>query len=315
MDIVSYFEKKYNTDINITYVTNDKQLRNNIDNAKHKFDIVVLNSSELKRYIKLKRILPIDISKISNNRWLSDQFTPLNRNTRTSQHGTIYGMPFTYSSMGMIYHKDRVKTPPSSWNEFWSIAYDKKVLSYDGGTHNTSLAALTLSLDDPFNIPATEQSNVAKKLIALRDNSQTFYDSVEEATQLFNQFELSLMFANFGLQQLTSLQQSGANVAYTIPTEGALAWLDCWAILADTEHSELAHQWINFTLEPWVQLEITQRHGLQSPLAQFSPKTQQQKLIWLAPVESPHEREAMWDAVYSGKSLEKVMEHTKRAEP
>ena len=132
---------------------------------------------------------------------------------------------------------------------------------------------------------------------------------------MFNQFEMSLMFANFGLQQLVSLQQSGANVAYTIPKEGALAWLDCWAILADTKYPSLAHQWINFVLEPWVQLEITRRHGLQSPLAQFSPDTQQQKLIWLAPVESPHEREAMWDAVYSGKSLEKVMEHTKRAKP
>ena len=132
-DIVSIFEKKYDVNINITYVTNDKQLRENIENSDHKFDIVVLNTSELKRYVRLNAVLPIDISKVSNSKWLSNQFTPLNRNAKISQHGTLYGIPFTYSSMGIIYHKDRVNVPPSSWNAFWSTTYDKKVLNYDGG--------------------------------------------------------------------------------------------------------------------------------------------------------------------------------------
>ncbi len=38
------------------------------------------------------------------------------------------------------------------------------------------------------------------------------------------------MFANYGSQQVQLLKAAGLNVGYVVPKEGALAWLDCWAI-------------------------------------------------------------------------------------
>ncbi|MCG9661790.1 Putrescine-binding periplasmic protein precursor [Vibrio mediterranei] len=312
-DIVSIFENKNNIDIEVTYVNNDKQLREKLDDRNQDYDLVALNSSELQRYIKLRKFVPIDIYKIENSKWISNQFAPLSTNPEITFNGNIYGLPYTYSSMGIIYNVDRVKSAPTSWQDFWSPEYHHKALGYDGGTHNVSLAALALKLPDPFQIPKSDDELIAKKLISLRENTLTFYRSLEEATELFNRFELSIMFANFGHQQVDSLKKTGANIEYTIPKEGALAWLDCWSILSTSKQTELAHRWIDFVLEPWVQLELTKRHGLQSPLNQFSESDNKEKLIWLSPVESPEKREAMWDSVYSGKPLPKVMEHTKRA--
>ena len=43
---------------------------------------------------------------------------------------------------------------------------------------------------------------------------------------------------------------NGVNVAYSIPKEGALMWLDSFAIPADAPHPDAAHAFINFMLKP-----------------------------------------------------------------
>lgn len=77
---------------------------------------------------------------------------------------------------------------------------------------------------------------MAKKLVELRRNSLTFYQSVEDAVRLFKENQIALIYGNYGTQQLKALRDMGANVGYIIPKEGALAWLDCWAI------TRLSHQ-------------------------------------------------------------------------
>lgn len=308
-DVVKIFEQKHLIDVNITYVNNDQQLRQYIESSDSEFDLVALNTSELQRYISLKAIRPLDIKKITNIKWLANRFTPIEDYPEIAVNKLTYGIPFTYSSMGIIYHKERVSSPPTSWAEFWSPENKHKILGYDGGTHNVSLAALYLQMPNPFSIPSDKEPVVANQLIKFRENAFTFYSSIEEATKLFNDYELSMMFANFGYQQLNSLLNTGADVDYVIPEEGALAWLDCWAIPVSSRQSELAYKWLNFSLEPWVQKLMVDRHGLQSPLLQFSPKTVHQGLIWLAPVENPEKREAMWNAIYSGRSLPGVIKH------
>ena len=43
---------------------------------------------------------------------------------------------------------------------------------------------------------------------------------------------------------------NNVNVAYSIPKEGALMWLDSFAIPADAPHPDEAHAFINFMLRP-----------------------------------------------------------------
>ncbi len=51
-----------------------------------------------------------------------------------------------------------------------------------------------------------------------------------------------------------------------VPREGALAWLDCWAITRRSTQVALATEWINYMLDPSVSRELTRRQGLANTL-------------------------------------------------
>jgi len=110
------------------------------------------------------------------------------------------------------------------------------------------------------------------------------------------------MFANYGQQQVKLLRDAGADIGYSIPREGALAWLDCWAINQASQQVELALRWIDYSLEPPVSQALSERHGLGSTLEGAADALPAQaRLHWLQPVENEQRRSQLWQAIRSGK--------------
>jgi hypothetical protein len=109
------------------------------------------------------------------------------------------------------------------------------------------------------------------QLIALRRNAQRFYAQPEESVDLFKSGRAALMFANYGSQQLKLLRNAGLDVGYAIVKEGALAWLDCWAITRSARHPRLAHAWIEYFLEREPGQALLDRQGLAHTMAVAPP--------------------------------------------
>jgi putative spermidine/putrescine transport system substrate-binding protein len=108
------------------------------------------------------------------------------------------------------------------------------------------------------------------------------------------------MFGNYGTQQLAQLRRAGADVGYVIPDEGALAWLDCWAMTSTAANPPLALAWINYMLEPDVSALLTQRQGLANTLSPSPESNLDAHLIWIRPVDNIQRREALWSKIVSG---------------
>ena len=70
------------------------------------------------------------------------------RRRRHERQGTrgeqVFGIPFTYSAMGLIFDKRQLPEPPTSMAALWDPALQGKVVIYNGGTHNFSLAAMAM---------------------------------------------------------------------------------------------------------------------------------------------------------------------------
>jgi len=298
---VQEFERRHKVRVEVTLVATDDALWQKLTaNKGGNFDVFAANTAELKRYIDQGISVPLDLEKIPNTRQQLPRFRDLRAIPGISRGGRVYAIPYTYSEMGLIYNRKLVRETPVSMAAMWDSRYRGRVLAYDGSTHNFTLAALLLGSKDPFRLGEVDYKRAVGKLIDLRHNVLTFYSQPEEAVELFRDNQVALVFANFGSQQVKQLRQAGADIGYVIPREGALAWLDCWAVTKGARNKKLAEAWINYTLEKPVSAALTERQGLANTVNADDLERQGDRIIWLEPVEDSLRRAALWRRIVSG---------------
>ena len=94
-----------------------------------------------------------------------------------------------------------------------------------------------------------------------------------------------------------SLQAAGAHVAYVNPKEGALAWLDTWALTSGVQDKDLAEQWINFVLQKKIGEQLTERTGFGNTVAPSANAAPTDKLVYVEVVEDPTKRSDLWNEI------------------
>lgn len=304
-DLVRQFEKRFGIGVDVTYIDSDDALWDRISaNSGSGYDVFAVNTAELQRYIDSGLAVPIDTTRIPNHARQLPRFRALEKIPGVMREGRTYAIPYTYSEMGLIYNRKTVKRPPQSMADMWAPEYRGKVLAYNTSNHNFSIAAQLMGVKNPFRLTDAELMAAAKQLVKLRRNVLTFYTSPEEAVRLYMTHDVALVFGNYGTQQVEALRAAGADIGYVIPREGALAWLDCWAMTRGAKNHAAVEKWINFTLEKEVSERLSNKHGLANTITPFRAGEAREKIIWLEPLESHAKRKALWDKVLSGDSLE-----------
>jgi len=268
--------------------------------ANPPYDVLAANTAEIQRYTQDRLLAPLDPAAIPNVRNQLPRFRAVSNIPGLTRNGKVYAIPFTYSSMGLIYDRHQIKEAPHSMSALWDPRYRGKVLDFDSAQHNFSFTALTLGYPNPFQLTKAQTKVVALKLVDLRRNLLSYYSLPEDATALFVQHKVALMFGNYGTQQVASLRKAGADVGYVMPDEGTLAWLDCWAMTRTAANQKLAEAWIDYMLEPGVSGLLTQRQGLANTLTDSPAGEAQAHLLWLQPVEDSRVREQLWRKIASG---------------
>lgn len=304
-DLVQAFEQRYKVKVEVTLISSDDTMweRLSVGNGAN-FDVFAVNTAELQRYIDKGISVPLTPANIPNTAKQLPRFRDLSAIPGITRNGKVYAIPYTYSEMGLIYDRTVFKTPPDSFAVMWDKRYKGRVLAYQASEHNFSLAAMVLGLKDPFHIADNEFRRVSRHLVELRRNVLAFYGSPEEATELFMDNHVALLFANYGTQQVSMLKKAGANIGYVIPKEGALAWLDCWSMTHGVRNRKLAEAWINYTLEAAVSHALIERQGLSNTLEAPSSLHDADKILWLQRVEDVAKRASLWDKIISGNRLE-----------
>lgn len=306
-DVVAAFEQKHQVRVEVTLVDSDTVMWQKLGaNGGTDFDVFAANTAELVRYRNAGLIQPIDATRIPNVARQLPQFREPARLPEVFHQGRRIAVPYAYAEMGLIYDPKVFPKPPTSIAALWDPAQRGRVLLYDGGNHNFSLTALKLGATNPFRISPEAWREHVQALIALRRNALGFYSQVEESLKRYREGKATLMLANYGSQQVHLFRKAGLEIGYTVPREGALAWLDCWAITAATPRRELAERWIDHLLEPASGKVLVERHGLSNTLLAGSAPEGALRL-WLRPSENVERREQLWGRIIAGDRLDKVL--------
>lgn len=307
-DVVQAFERREGVRVEVSFIDSDDALwqRMSADQGRA-FDVFAVNTAELQRYIAAGLVSGVDPQRMPRRAAQLPRFRDLHTVPGLVHGGTAYAIPYTYAEMGLIHDRRQLPQAPTSIAALWDAKWRGKVLAYNGGVHSFSLAALAMRLPNPFKLRTTDWPPVVGQLIALRRNVLGFYTQPDESVRLFKERGAALMFANYGSQQVKLLEAAGVDVGYVVPREGALAWLDCWAISAGAQGHALATRWIDYLLEPEPSAVLTQRQGLANTVTLSPFHRPDAKLHWLEPVEDTQRRTRLWDRIVSGDRAAKVL--------
>lgn len=307
-DVVAAFEQRTGARVELSFIDSDDALWQRISkDGGASFDVFAVNTAELQRYLARDLVAPINLAAVPGRARQLAEFRALEALPGIVRDGEAWAIPYAWSAMGLIYDRKQIHEAPQSIAALWDTQWRGKILAYDGGSHNFVLAAQSLGLADPFTLGTDDWRVAATRLVELRRNVLAFYTQPEESVEDFLRHGAALMFANYGTQQLHLLRASGADVGYVLPEEGALAWLDCWVVTRAARNPALAHAWIDHLLGQQASDALSQRHGLANTVEHPPGHVDEDRMLWLRPVEDVERRTVLWRRIVSGDRIERVL--------
>ncbi len=208
----------------------------------------------------------LDKAKLKNYANLDPQILSAAAN---ADPGNQYGVPYMWGTTGFGYNVAKVKealgdhAPTDSSALLFDPANAKKLaacgISVLDSAQELLPAALAYLHRDPMSRDPADLDRAAKALQAIRPFILKFHSS-EYINDLANG-DLCLAWGYSGdvvqARDRAHDAKNGIEVAYTIPKEGAMIWIDMMAIPADAPHPGNALQFIDYILRPAVVAQIS----------------------------------------------------------
>jgi len=161
----------------------------------------------------------------------------------------------------LLYDTTVSAKPPDSWAILWDPKYKGKISVWDD-LSTVYLAAQILGFDKPdpsqlYNLSDDQLAAVRKKLIELKPNIRKIWATGGELTNLFQNHEVVLAMG--WPLNTNDLRKLNFPIGETIPKENTTGWIDHLMITAASSHKELAHDFLEYMIEPKTQKLITDR--------------------------------------------------------
>lgn len=157
------------------------------------------------------------------------------------------GMPNDQGKIVLGYRKDLVKEDIASWGDLWRAAprYSGKIILPDQNRDSLGIALKYLghsaNTKDPGEIDEARQA-----LLQLKPHLRAF-TSTDVAQALVKGTVAIAVTYDYNV---ASAQAESKDVAWLIPDEGTVGYLEGWMLIKQGRHLDVAHSWMNFHLEP-----------------------------------------------------------------
>jgi putrescine transport system substrate-binding protein len=326
-DTVAKFEAE--TGIKVTYDVYDSNetLEAKLLAGRSGYDIVVPSFSPFMiRQIKAGVFQKIDRTKLKNYDNLDKSIL---ERTQKGDPDNAHGVPYLWGTTGIGYNVAKVKAALGDGAPVDSLAliFDPKNAAKLAGCGISLLdtaqevfpAALVYLGKNPLSRDPKDVDAAAEVIQKVRPHIRKFHSS-QYINDLANG-DLCVAFGFSGdvIQAKTRAEEAknGNEIAYAIPKEGAMLWVDMMGIPKDAPHPANAHLFIDYVLRPEVIAAVTNTVGYpnantlatelvdeeirENPMI-YPPEEVRAKLFFDEPAEGDFERRRTraWTRVKSG---------------
>lgn len=187
---------------------------------------------------------PLDLSRLPNTQKYSPQFAQMLANDLTID-GEAYAVPFTWGINTLLYNASYISNAPASFTDLTKAEYTGKIGMWDD-VGNIQTWASVLGYD-ALNMSQAELDKVIDFLIDLKTSQARVF------TSDFNVMTKSLAggdvvaYASPMWTFFATLanEQGGNDVRWSVPSAGAILWVDTWALPKGGTNQATAYAWID----------------------------------------------------------------------
>ncbi|MBB4185433.1 ABC transporter substrate-binding protein [Sinorhizobium terangae] len=267
-DWVTDFEKQTGCKVSVkTAATSDEMVALMNEGG---FDLVTASGDASLRLVAGKRVQPINTDLIPSWKTIDERMQNAPWHTVAGVH---YGTPYVWGPNVLMYNKDAFKgEAPKSWNvvfEEMTLPDGKsnkgRVQAYDGPIHVADAANYLmahkpdLGIKDPYELNE-DQYKAALDLLRTQRTlvGRYWHDAMIQIDDFKNEGVVASGSWPF---QVNLMEAEKLPIASVIPEEGVTGWADTTMLHADSAHPNCAYMWMEHTLSPKVQGDVSAWFG------------------------------------------------------
>lgn len=241
--VIAPFESATGCKVSVTYVGSNDDFAPKLAAGGGGFDIVTPSIDVTKLLIDAGFVKPIDTAKITA--W-GDLYPKFTKAAGLIKDGKVYGVPYAWGAVPMMYLKDKFPTPPTSIADLWNPELKGRVSLWDDKSA-LYLAARSNGNTNIYKLTDKEIGAAKAKLTKQRPNIRKYWTTAEELVDLYKSGEVWIS-NTWGGYQSALLAAEGIAVVEFIPKEGAEGWLDSHMIVTGTRNEDCAYQFLNMSV-------------------------------------------------------------------
>ncbi len=249
-EVYRRFEQEFAAKVIEDNYGSNEDLRAKLQAGGAEYDLVVPSDYMVTLLRKDGLLLPIDLSRMPNLKYLAARFRD-----PSYDPGHRYSVPYQWGITGIAYNKSQVIPPPTRWADLFDPAWIgpyKNRISMLNDMREVIGAALVASghspeTTDPQHLADAQALLQRQKPFLAKYDSESFEDSLAAG---------ETVLAQGWSGEIVVAQSQNPDIAFTIPAEGTFVFVDSWAIPKGARQKELAEEFINFVLRPEISAMI-----------------------------------------------------------
>jgi putative spermidine/putrescine transport system substrate-binding protein len=233
------------------------------------YDLVTASGDASLRLIRGGTVQPVAIERVPSYANLDPRLKEAPWHFVDGKH---WGVPYQWGPNVLLYNTKIFKTAPTSWSvtfEAQKLPDGKpnkgRVQAYDGPIYIADAALYLMSkkpdlgIKDPYELNETQYAAVLDVLRVQHPLIQRYWHVADAQVQDFRNEGIAA--SGSWPYQANTLLANKADVATTVPAEGATGWADTTMLAAGAKHPNCAYKWLEWSISPKVQGDVAAWFG------------------------------------------------------
>ena len=241
LDVIRYFEEKYDIDVSYTNYSTNEELYSELKNGA-RYDVVIPSDYMIQRLVAENLIQKIDMNNVTNYSLIDDKYKGL-----YFDPDNAYSVPYTVGRVGIIYNTETVDAEDlesKSWDLLWKT--DKyRVINFKNPRDAFGTAMFYLQLDVNETDPAVWDTAYTKLVAQRKGGAMYLMDEIYGKMEGGNA-DVAAYYAGDCL----CMMQENESLGFYYPKEGTNTFVDSMCIPTNAENKGAAELFINFMLDP-----------------------------------------------------------------